>query len=126
MASYHRLELRSLEDTIDALFRRLSVLMGGFTLDAAQDICSDQALSADVVADALSQLVRKSLIDVEHFGTSIRYRFLEPIRTFGWERLLESGELESAMRRFLEWLGQKATLLDSDPRLNCWRMSASS
>ena len=98
-----------------ALFRHLSVLMGGFTLDAAQDICSDQSLSADVVADALSQLVRKSLIDAEHLGTSIRYRFLEPIRTFGWERLLESGELESAMRRFLDWLKQKAVILDSDP-----------
>jgi len=97
------------------LFRRLSVLMGGFTLDAAQEICSDQALSADVVADTLSQLVRKSLIDVEHLGTSIRYRLLEPIRTFGWERLLESGELESAMRRLFEWLKQKAAILDSDP-----------
>ncbi len=104
-----------LSDVEKALFRRLSVLMGGFTLDAAQDICSDQSLSADVVADALSQLVRKSLIDVEHLGTSLRYRFLEPIRTFGSERLLESGELESAMRRLLEWLGQKAAVLDSDP-----------
>ncbi len=104
-----------LSNVEQALFRRLSVLMGGFTLDAAQDICSDQSLGADVVADALSQLVRKSLIDVEHLGTSIRYRFLEPIRTFGWERLLESGELESAMVRFLEWLKQKAAILDSDP-----------
>jgi predicted ATPase/DNA-binding XRE family transcriptional regulator len=104
-----------LSDVEKTLFRRLSVLMGGFTLDAAQHICSDQSLSADVVADTLSQLVRKSLIDVEHLDTSIRYRFLEPIRVFGWERLLESGGLESAMRRFTEWLKRKAAILDADP-----------
>lgn len=104
-----------LSDVEKTLFRRLSVLMGGFTLDAAQDICSDRSLSVEVVADALSQLVRKSLIDVEHIGTSIRYRFLEPIRAFGWERLVESGELESAMQRFLQWLKKKAAILDADP-----------
>lgn len=104
-----------LSDAEKALFRRLSVFMGGFTLDAAQDICSEQSLSADAVADALSQLVRKSLINVEHIGTSIRYRFLEPIRLFGWDRLLESGELERTMLRFIEWLKQRAAILDADP-----------
>lgn len=97
------------------LFRRLSVLMGGFTLDAAQQICSDRTLSVDAVAEALSHLVRKSLIDVEHVGTSIRYRFLEPIRTYGWERLLESGEMERTMVRFIEWLKRRAAILDADP-----------
>ena len=52
------------------LFRRLSVFMGGFTLGAAQNICSDEPLSTDLVADALSQLVRKSLINADHMGTS--------------------------------------------------------
>ena len=98
-----------------ALFRRLSVFMGGFTLDAAQEICPDESLSGDLVADALSQLVRKSLINVEHIGTSIRYRFLEPIRLFGWDRLLESGELQSTMLRFIGWLKQRAAILDADP-----------
>lgn len=104
-----------LSDAERALFRRLSVFMGGFTLNAAQDICSDQYLSADAVADALSQLVRKSLINVEHIGTSIRYRFLEPIRLFGWDLLFESGELERTMLRFIEWLKQRAAILDADP-----------
>jgi len=104
-----------LSDVERALFRSLSVLMGGFTLDAARAICSDRSLGIDAIDDALSQLVRKSLIDVEHVGTSTRYRFLEPIRAFGWERLLESGELESAMRRFLDWLTQRAAILDADP-----------
>lgn len=104
-----------LSDSEKTLFRRLSVFMGGFSLDAAQDICSDRSLSADAVADSLSQLVRKSLIDAEHVGTAIRYRCLEPIRAFGWERLLESGELESTMGRLLQWLERKAAILDSDP-----------
>ncbi len=104
-----------LSDHARLLFRRLSVFMGGFTLQAAEESCADEALRVDVIAEALSQLVGKSLINSEHVGTSIRYRFLEPVRAFAWELLVQSGELETAMSRFLEWLKQKATILDSDP-----------
>ena len=104
-----------LSDHARLLFRRLSVFMGGFTLQAAEKSCADEALPVDTIAEALSQLVSKSLINSEHVGTSIRYRFLEPVRAFAWELLVQSRELETAMWRFLEWLKQKAAILDSDP-----------
>jgi hypothetical protein len=104
-----------LSDHARVLFRRLSVFMGGFTLQAAEETCADEALPVDMIAEALSQLVSKSLINSEHVGTSIRYRFLEPVRAFAWELLVRSGELETAMQRSLEWLRQKAAILDSDP-----------
>ncbi len=104
-----------LSDHARLLFRRLSVFMGGFTLQAAEESSADEALPVDMIAEALSQLVSKSLINSEHAGTSIRYRFLEPVRAFAWELLVQSGELETAMWRFLEWLKQKAIVLDSDP-----------
>jgi predicted ATPase/DNA-binding XRE family transcriptional regulator len=104
-----------LRDHDRLLFRRLSVFMGGFTLQAAEESCADKALPVDMVAEALSQLVNKSLINSEHIGTSIRYRFLEPVRAFAWELLVQSGELETAMCRFIGWLKGKATLIDSVP-----------
>ena len=68
---------------------------------------------SDLIADALSQLVSKSLISSEHVGTSIRYRFLEPVRAFAWELLVQSGELETAMWRLIGWLKRKAALIHS-------------
>ena len=59
-----------LSDHARLLFRRLSVFMGGFTLQAAEESCADEALPVDLIADALSQLVSKSLISSEHVGTS--------------------------------------------------------
>ena len=105
-----------LSDTEKLLFRRLSVFVGGLRLEAAEEICSDESFPVDAVANALSQLVNKSLIHVEHSGVSTRYRFLEPIRAFASERLVDGGELETVMLRFLGWLKQKAAALDSQPR----------
>jgi non-specific serine/threonine protein kinase len=75
------------------LFRRLSVFTGGFTLEAAEAVCS-QGMKRNDVLDLLSRLVDKSLIMVEEdaglHGT--RYRLLETIRQYALEKLVEIGE----------------------------------
>jgi predicted ATPase len=95
------------------LLRRLSVFAGGFTLESAEDVCCDESLPAAAIANEVSTLAQKSLINIEHAGTSTRYRFLDSIRTFAWERLLESGQLEKVMLRLIEWLTQEAAPLES-------------
>jgi predicted ATPase len=95
------------------LFRRLSVLIGGFTLEAAEHVGASESFPVQAIADALSNIVQKSLINVDHVGTSIRYHFLESIRAFALERLMHAGDLESTMLRLVEWLDQKASALDS-------------
>jgi predicted ATPase len=62
----------------------------------------------DEVLDLLSHLVDKSLVLVaEQGGEEARYRLLETVRQYGWERLSEWGEIEGIRGRharfFLIW-----------------------
>jgi hypothetical protein len=75
------------------LFGGLSVFAGGWTLEAAEEVCSDEGIERDEVLDLLSRLVEKSLVVAEQ-GDAMRYRMLEPVRQYGHERLLENGEAE--------------------------------
>jgi hypothetical protein len=104
-----------LSDVEALLFRRLSVMTGAFTLEVAEHVGSGGSLPVQAVADALSNVVQKSLINVDHIGTSTRYRFLESIRTFAFDRLRYESDLENTMLRLIEWLDRKAAVVDSSP-----------
>lgn len=81
------------------LFRRLSVFVGGCTLEAAEAVCdADQDLGADLL-DAITSLVDKSLLSQTGPGDAEpRFIMLETIREYGRERLQQSGEVESVKR----------------------------
>ena len=80
------------------LLRRLSALPDGFSLETAEEVCADDRLTRLEVADTLGSLVRKSLIDVRHVDTSMRYAFLAAVRAFARERLAEVGEADSGSK----------------------------
>ena len=88
--------------------RRLSVFAGGWTLEAAEEVCSeaegDLIQSYDVL-DLLSQLVHKSLVlVVEHSQSGeIRYRLLETIRQYARDRLLEAEGSDTLRQRHLSY-----------------------
>jgi len=75
------------------LLRRLSVFAGGWTLEAAEAVCSADAL------DLLTSLVDKSLAVYEEQAGEARYRLLETVREYARDRLLESGEMEEVRER---------------------------
>jgi predicted ATPase len=77
-----------------ALFARLCVFHGGFTVESAQEVAVGQG---DVV-DQLMALVENSLILAAHGGDG-RLRMLAPIREFGLQRLHESGDYERVKDR---------------------------
>lgn len=80
-----------LTDQERALFNRLSVFVGGWTLEAAETVCSDNTLcTPSKILSLLMPLVDKSLVIVEEE----RYHFLETLREFAYEKLKEGGELE--------------------------------
>ena len=86
-----------------ALFGRLSVFLGGFTLEAAEEVCSGEGIEEYEVLDLLSQLVDKSLVMSEAQAAGVlRYGMLEPVRQFAREMLHESGEEPEVRRRHAE------------------------
>jgi predicted ATPase len=96
-----------LDDDERAVFRRLGVFAGGFTMEMAQAVASDAHLDEWAVLDHLSALVDKSLV-VADAGDAPRYRLLESARAFALEQLAagETADIlkrhAEAMRNFLE------------------------
>jgi non-specific serine/threonine protein kinase len=92
-----------------ALLRRLSVFIGGWTLEAAEAV---GAAKDGLVLDLLSSLADKSLVVIEGETAGVpRYRMLEPVRQYALERLVENGEGEEIRRRhtaFFVALAEKA------------------
>ena len=85
------------------VFRRLGVFAGGFTLESAQRVASDERLDPWTALDHLGALVDKSLVLAE--GDPIpRYRMLETTRAYALERLAEAGEMQTSLRRHAEAL----------------------
>jgi predicted ATPase len=83
------------------LLRRLSVFAGGWTFEAAQEVCGD-GLGTDML-DLLTHLVDKSLVGVEAEMEEARYRLPETIRQYARDKLLESGEAEQVRDRHLDF-----------------------
>jgi predicted ATPase/DNA-binding CsgD family transcriptional regulator/ADP-ribose pyrophosphatase YjhB (NUDIX family) len=70
------------------LFECLSVFADGWTLDAAEAICSGRAIPRHAVLELLEGLVTKSVVSVQlDPDGEYRYRMLEPIRQYAAERL---------------------------------------
>jgi len=88
-----------LSDAERTLLRRLSVFAGGFTLDLAEAVCSDNLLAPVAILDLLTSLVDKSLVLAEDRAGAVRYRLLETVRQYGVERLLAAGEADMARDR---------------------------
>ena len=88
-----------LEEDEKTLFRRLSVFVGGCTLEAAEAVCNANRDLEEDVLEAAARLVDKSLLRQEaQADGEPRLLMLETIREYALERLAESSEAE-AMRR---------------------------
>src|SRR5205814_1545710 len=72
------------------LFRRLSVFAGGWTLEAAERVCSDNRVDERTVLELLSGLVDKSLVLTEDRDGHQRYRFMMTLLEYAHKRLMET------------------------------------
>jgi predicted ATPase len=93
-----------LEPDEQALFIRLSVFAGGFTLDAAEMVGTEGGDLALDVMDGTASLMDKSLLRLEAQGDrEPRFDMLETIREFALEQLEKRGEAAATRRRHAEY-----------------------
>jgi predicted ATPase/class 3 adenylate cyclase len=90
-----------LSDGERALLRRLSVFAGGWTLDAAEQVCPGEGIDRYDVLDLLTGLVDKSLVTTDEQGPETRYRLLETVRQYAAARLVDAGEVDDLRDRHL-------------------------
>jgi predicted ATPase/DNA-binding winged helix-turn-helix (wHTH) protein len=106
---------RTLEATVDwsyqllsdverQLLSRLSVFPAGWTLEAAEHVCGGDGIHEHDVLDLVSRLVSKSLVVVDgDFAGERRYRFLETVRQYARERLVQAGAADRLRQRHFEF-----------------------
>jgi predicted ATPase/DNA-binding CsgD family transcriptional regulator len=86
------------------LFRRLSVFAGGWTLEAAEGICTGDGVESGELLPLLGRLVDRSMVAAEEMGGGRRFRLLETVREYAMERLREAREEPALRRRHRDWL----------------------
>lgn len=125
------------------LLQRLSIFMGGCTLEAAAAICSGNGINVENMLDLLGKLVHKSLVLVREESLPMRcttatprelaspsatqrrarYYLLETIRQYGREKLNMIGEEHTLLYRYMTYflqLAQQADLYMRGPDQLTW------
>jgi ATP/maltotriose-dependent transcriptional regulator MalT len=106
-----------------ALFRRLSVFVGGFTLEAAEAVAGREAGEGDV-AETVGSLLTQSLIRREgDAAEEPRYGMLETVREFALEQLAASGEEAIVRDRHAAWylaLAERCASTKREPEQTWW------
>jgi len=94
-----------LSDPERSLLRRLTIFAGGWTLEAAEFVCSaGGSIESQEVLQVMTQLVAKSLVTANHHADrEPRFHLHESIRQYAHEKLLEAGEQENIHSQLLNY-----------------------
>ena len=82
------------------MLARLSVFVGGWTLEAAENVCAGESSLGEGIEDwealdLLTSLVDKSLVVAETQAGATRYRLLETVREYACDLLTRSEKLQA-------------------------------
>jgi predicted ATPase/DNA-binding winged helix-turn-helix (wHTH) protein len=93
-----------LTDVEQAMLRRVSVFAGGWTLAAAEHVCTGDRIEKSDTLGLLTSLTDKNLVLTEEHERATRYRMLETIRQYALDRLRETGEDAQWRSRHFAWV----------------------
>ncbi|KAB0495580.1 ATP-binding protein [Pseudomonas vancouverensis] len=79
--------------------RRLGVFRGSFTLESAAAVIVGEHIEPGEVLGSITQLVAKSLLNVEVADEDVYYRLLDTTRSYALERLLQTADLPATRER---------------------------
>ncbi|NVZ54093.1 helix-turn-helix transcriptional regulator [Pseudomonas sp. B6002] len=82
--------------------RRLAVFRGGFSLASAAAVIAGEQIAPSEVLGSITQLVAKSLLNVEAGDDEMVYRLLDITRTYALEQLSVADELQATRERHAE------------------------
>ncbi len=95
-----------------AVYRRLGVFVGGFTMELAQRVAADDKIDRWAVLDHLASLVDKSLVAADA-GDPPRYSLLESAREFALEQLERHGETAATQAAHAAALHETAAAVEA-------------
>jgi non-specific serine/threonine protein kinase len=86
-----------------ALLCRVSIFSGGWTLEAAEQVCVGEMVEGKHLLDLLTSLVDKNLVWAKERRGATRYGLLETVRYYARDRLSERGEETKLTRRHFDY-----------------------
>ena len=97
-----------------AVFRRLGVFVGGFSIEAAAEVAGSDATDGFEMLETISGLVAKSLVTARTTRRTIRYAFLETTRAYALDKLADAGEADATRRRHAQWCARSSAPMWAD------------
>jgi predicted ATPase/class 3 adenylate cyclase len=118
----HRTLLSTIEWSYDlltpesrAMFYRLSVFSGSWTVAAARRVCADEESDQDVFS-LLADLADRSMIVADFGQKETRYRMLSTLRDFAGDRLVAAGDADERRARHADFYCDFAQAAESGLR----------
>ena len=103
-----------LPDAERLLLQRLAVFSGSFSIDAANAVANPRQAWEAEIAEAVVNLVAKSLVTPDPTGDGGYFRLLETTRVYALSKLTEGGGLQEFSQRHAEYYRELLGAIEND------------
>jgi predicted ATPase/class 3 adenylate cyclase len=97
------------------LFHRLAIFVGGWMIEAAEQVCGTIGQPLDIL-ELLTRLVDKSLVNVDETSDGVRYRLLETTRQYARDMSMQFDEMQPLRERHLSYYSNFAATAEVELR----------
>ena len=95
------------------IFERVACFAGHFTVTAAEEVCADEGVPREDVAELLARLVDKSLLVRSGTDRHEGFRLLQTLAQYGRDRLSASGEADAIRARHARYVASVVEVPDA-------------